>query len=340
MSIRVINWFKSYLTRSQMTKYGDVYSSVQQIPAGIAQGTVLGPLIFIFYINDCEYVLENVKISMFADDCVLHCMGNNWERVHEVLQNDLTNFVNWSDSNRLRLNESKTQSMIVCTRNKFSKLQSPKPFCIKGKDIKFVNKYNFLGVVLDTEMNLQPLCKVIEKRVIDKIFMLKKLRKCLTYKAAIQIYKQTILPILDYSGILLISCNKSKKHDFQVMQNDILRFCENKKLEDRISIDNLHKNANLLSLEQRRVKQNLILMYKLSKYAENRAPVNRITRRQMKFVFRTDTRIGTKYATSPYYKGTLLWDKLSKEVQDSESVFLFKKSIEKQYPTFDKDFVV
>ena len=49
------------------------------------------------------------------------------------------------------------------------------------------------------------------------------------------------------------------------MQNDILRFCENKKLEDKISIEMLHKNARLLSLEQRRIKQILSLMYKLSK---------------------------------------------------------------------------
>ena len=77
-------------------------------------------------------------------------------------------------------------------------------------------------------MSLIPLYKNIEKRLVDKIYMLKKLGKYITYNAALQIYKQTILPILDYAGFILLSCNKNKKHDFQVIQNDILRFCENK----------------------------------------------------------------------------------------------------------------
>ena len=160
-----------------MTKYDDTYSSVQNVPAGIAQRTVLGPLIFIFYINDCELVLEHAKISMFADDCILYCVGNNWNNVHACLQRDLTSFVSWADSNMLKLNENKTQAMIVGTRNRLRKIIDPIPLIIKGSNIKFVNRYNFLGFVLDSEMNLQPLCRTIEKRIIDKIYMLKKLHK-------------------------------------------------------------------------------------------------------------------------------------------------------------------
>ena len=73
-----------------------------------AQGTVLGPLVFIFYINDCIYRLKNVKISMFADDCILIYSGNNWPNIHNIMQKDLDNFVRWASNNRLRLNESKT----------------------------------------------------------------------------------------------------------------------------------------------------------------------------------------------------------------------------------------
>ena len=136
MSNRVIKWFISYLDRSQVTKYGDRYSTAQNVSAGIAQGTDLGPLIFIFYINDCELVLENVKISMFADDCVLYCMANSWNVVQTRLQRDLTIFFNWADLNRLKLNENKIQTMIVGTKNKLGKLTGPIPFSIKGSNIK------------------------------------------------------------------------------------------------------------------------------------------------------------------------------------------------------------
>ena len=124
------------------------------------------------------------------------------------------------------------------------------------------------------------------------------------------------------------------------MQNDILRFCDNKKLEDRVSIEILHKKANLVSLEQCRAKQVLSLMYKLSKCDENRTTAYRNIRRHDKYVVRVETKIGTKYAIRPYYKGTTLWDKLAKDTQNLENIFLFKKEIDKLYKTFNKDFIV
>ena len=93
------------------------------------------------------------------------------------------------------------------------------------------------------------------------------------------------------------------------MQNDILQLCDNKNLEDRVSIEILHKKANLVSLERHRAKQVLSLMYELSKYGENQTVARRNTRRHDKYVFCLDNKIGTKYAMSPYYKGTNLWDK-------------------------------
>ena len=161
-----------------------------------------------------------------------------------------------------------------------------------------------------------------------------------TFSAKNAVAAKSILPILDYSGFLLISCTKGKKHDLQVMQNDVLRFCENKRLEDRVSIELLHKNANLISLEQRRTKQLLILMYKKSKSLENRALANRPTRMHNKYVFKTENRVGTKYSNNPYYKGSKLWDKLTKDTQDLDSMTLFKKYLDITYRIFDDKFAV
>ena len=337
---RVISWFTTYLDRTQIVRYGDTISDTMRVPAGIAQGTVLGPLLFIFYINDCVKTLDKVKISMFADDCILYYCGNNWNNIHQIMQGELNMFIEWTVKNSLRLNESKTQSMIVGNRSKLSKIPTLVPFLIHGKSVKFVKQYNYLGIVLDAELSLIPMYKNIHKRVIDKVFMLKKLRKYLTYKSSVQIYKQTILPIFDYAGFLLLACNKDRKNEFQIIQNDVLRFCENKKLDDRIQIEVLHKKANLVSLEQRRCKQLLSIMYKLSKDPINIVVPARNTRLHQKLNFRLDNKIGTKYANSPYYKGTKLWNTLSKEIQDSESIYLYKKEIGKVYSKFVKNFYV
>ena len=149
--------------------------------------------------NDCVDVLGRAKISLFADDCVLYYSGNNWNTVQTVLQQELNFFENWAMRNMKKLNSTKSQALIVGTRNKLSKTHDPVPFRIQNHDVKYVTKYNYLGIVLDADMSLTPLCKTISTRVNDKIYMLRKIGKYLTYKASCQIYKQVILPILDYA---------------------------------------------------------------------------------------------------------------------------------------------
>ena len=77
------------------------------------------------------------------------------------------------------------------TRTKLSHVVDPAPLDINGKHVEFVKQYNYLGIILDSELTLKPMYKNVEKRVIYKVFMLRKLRKYLTYKAALQICKQT-----------------------------------------------------------------------------------------------------------------------------------------------------
>ena len=127
----------------------------------------------------------------------------------------------------------------------------------------------------------------------------------------------------------IISCDKKVKNDFQIMQNDALRFCNNTCLNDKISLVKLHKKAKLASLEQRRCIQLLSLMYKLSKNPENRTICVRQTRQNEKYVFRFDNKVGTKYHKSSYYKGGKLWNMLEKDVQLAESIFVLKAPYKK-----------
>ena len=103
------------------------------------------------------------------------------------------------------------------------------------------------------------------------------------------------------------------------------------RLTDRISRIELHKDANLLSLEQRREIQLYNLTYKLSKKGIARKVTNINTRNQQKYVFKTNVRIRKEYEKSPYFIGTQLWDKLPKETKFVNDIFEFKKEIAKQY---------
>ena len=141
------------------------------------------------------------------------------------------------------------------------------------------------------------------------------------------VYKQTILPIIDYAGFLLISCNKEIKHDFQVLQNDVLRICCMSKIADRISIRELHVKCKIINLEQRMRIQLLWLMFLLSRDTKFLRVPNRVTRSANKIVFKVPTKVLPIYEHSPYYIGTKLWNELSITVQESVDVYAFKKEI-------------
>ena len=85
---------------------------------------------------------------------------------------------------------------------------------------------------------------------------------------------------------LLISLNNGDKHDLQIIQNDVLRFCKNVQMLDMVSVAKIHDSVNLLSLEQRRQKQLLNLMYIQARKGRSRAITNVNTRNQTKYVFK------------------------------------------------------
>ena len=204
-------------------------------------------------------------MSLFADDCVMFLSGNNWDIIQRRIQSDFDAVIDWTLRNSLRLNQSKTKAMIFTTRSRLTSLNDPTPFRYFREKIAFVKNHIYLGVTLDNSMSLIPLLKNIKKRVSNKIFHLRKLRKYMTFDASVLVYKQTILPIIDYAGFLLLSLSKGDLEELQVLQNDILRVCNNTQISDKVSIEELHKKCKMLSLKQRMEKQLLGLMYMLSR---------------------------------------------------------------------------
>ena len=132
-----------------------------------------------------------------------------------------------------------------------------------------MDRYKYLGTTFDREMTLSALISDVSKLILNKLFTLIKLRRYITDKCALSIYKQTVLPLFDYVNFMLVSCYKSDRQDLQIIQNDASRTCCNVRCRDRISIANMHIKANLLSLEQRRNIQLLGLMFVHSKNPAN-----------------------------------------------------------------------
>ena len=165
--------------------------------------------------------------------------------VHRKIQRDFDVIIDWTFCNNLRLNHDKAKAMIFSTRNRISNLDHLVPFILKGHSIKYEQSHAYLGITLDSMMTIYPLVKSVNKCVTNKIVMLRKIRKL----GEVLIYKQTILPLIDYAGFILISCNVDHKDYLQKLQNDVLRICCNYRLSDMISIECLHKECKIISIE-------------------------------------------------------------------------------------------
>ena len=138
---------------------------------------------------------------------------------------------------------------------------------------------------------------------------------------------------------MLLAVAVDDRKDLQIMQNDALRFCYNVRLNDCVNIVDLHTRAKLSSLEQRRIRQLLRLQFLLYKKDTDSLVTRANTRSQQKYVFKVDAKIGKKYKRSPYYIGTRLWDKLSKDCQESDNIFVFKNKISRLYKCYNEKYV-
>ena len=114
-----LDFFKSYLTnRKQHTIINGVSSSVLSITHGVLQGSVLGPLLFLIYINDLNHVVKHSAVCHFADDTNLLYSSSSLKLINKCINHGLKLIVHWLQANRISLNVNKTDIILFRTKSK------------------------------------------------------------------------------------------------------------------------------------------------------------------------------------------------------------------------------
>ena len=143
-------WIQSYLSqRKQFVEYDEVKSSCKYIICGIPQGSILGPKLFILYINDICNVSTLLKYVLFADDTNLLYEHENYETLCMNVNNELSKLNEWFSINKLSLNVKKTNFMVFGNKH----INETLKIRINNEDIVKVSETKFLGIYIDFRLN-------------------------------------------------------------------------------------------------------------------------------------------------------------------------------------------
>ena len=216
-------WFKSYLSNSsQFTRVNGLGSKVQNIGIGVPQGSCLGLLLFLLYINDLPKTINNDNVYMYADDTSLSCQNHSMRQLNRVLNQDLKALHKRLRGNKLSLNVAKTQSMVISTKQKLAVLKSQAEqlnLHIHDKDLDGVQSIRYLGVHIDSTLDWKKHIQEVSKKISRSLGLIKYAKSFLPLDLLRNLYTGLVDPHFRYFYAVWGVCGLAEIQQLQKLQN-------------------------------------------------------------------------------------------------------------------------
>lgn len=326
-----LNLLIHYLSRRKqfVAVNGSVQSDIVNVTTGLPQGSILGPLFFIIFINDITQASKLLEFIIFADDTNLLLTHQNHEILHSLANAELKNINLWFQLNKLTLNVTKSNFIIFSCTNKH-----PEQISIGNIPLKEVTETKFLGVMIDSKMNWEAHIKHVCKKISPKIGLLHKIKHLLTPSLMLKLYYAFIHTHLTYSVIAWGNADNKHIGKITVLQNRVIRLARTDKSQKTIT---LYKDNKCLTFRDIVKMQSNMFMFKLKH--------NLLPTVCTKYIIDTNTTPGTTYSlrsvnsfkhgyarlknTTRFikYTGPKLWDQLPINLKSLNNFQTFKKSV-------------
>ena len=256
-----VNWFSTYLSNQcQFVSINGKHSNTLNMSCGVPQGSILGPLLFLIYVNDMSSI--SCDLYLYADDSALLTSGKDVCEIQKTLETNLSNASQWLIDNKLSLHLGKTESVIYGSKQKIGRTRD---MDIKINDvvINAQKSVKYLGAHLDQSLSGTQMSNNVIKMVDQCFKFMYRKSDFLDYKERLMLCNAIIQPAFDYGSTYWYrALSKAIRSKLQICQNKMVRYILDLGNRTHIGFNELNK-VKWLNVEKRVDFKTLCNMYKI-----------------------------------------------------------------------------